>query len=194
MRFFQHTRKTKRKKKRKTKAKGKQIRSVMRTTIKKKPRKITSSIQPKHCDHLSKLYTKWENLHNTIFNHVETLSPKEIEDLQKKAADTIIKKDLDITNIKILNDFFLEHKPQAVINCAAFVGGISYGYKFPAKMLSENTKMALNLYQVSNENKVSILINLYNTGKYDDVVQKGKVLIKKFPDLKIEDQFREKIF
>jgi len=97
MRFFQHTRKTKRKKKRKTKAKGKQIRSVMRTTIKKKPRKITSSIQPKHCDHLSKLYTKWENLHNTIFNHVETLSPKEIEDLQKKAADTIIKKDLDIT-------------------------------------------------------------------------------------------------
>ena len=26
-------------------------------------------------------------------------------------------------------------------------------------MLSENTKMALNLYQVSNENKVSILIN-----------------------------------
>ena len=69
------------------------------------------------------------------------------------------KKDLDITNIKILNDFFLKHEPQAVINCAAFVGGISYGYKFPAKMLSENTKMALNLYQVSNENKVSILIN-----------------------------------
>ena len=69
------------------------------------------------------------------------------------------KKDLDITNINILNDYFLNHKPQAVINCAAFVGGISYGYKFPAKMLSENTKMALNLYQVSNENKVSILIN-----------------------------------
>ena len=69
------------------------------------------------------------------------------------------KKDLDITNIKTLNDFFLEHKPQAVINCAAFVGGISYGYRFPAKMLFENTKMALNLYQVSNENKVSKLIN-----------------------------------
>ena len=39
MRFFQHTRKTKRKKKRKTKEKRKQIRSVMRTTIKKKTTK-----------------------------------------------------------------------------------------------------------------------------------------------------------
>ena len=28
--------------------------------------------------------------------------------------------------------------------------------------------------------EVSILVNLYNTGKYDDVVQKGMVLIKKF--------------
>ena len=33
--------------------------------------------------------------------------------------------------------------------------------------------------------EVSILINLYNTGKYDDVVQKGMVLIKKFPDQEI---------
>ena len=33
--------------------------------------------------------------------------------------------------------------------------------------------------------EVSILINLYNTGKYDDVVQKGMVLIKRFPDQEI---------
>ena len=33
--------------------------------------------------------------------------------------------------------------------------------------------------------EVSILINLYNTGKYDDVVQKGRILIKKFPDQEI---------
>ena len=43
------------------------------------------------------------------------------------------KKDLDITDTEILNKFFLKHKPQAVINCAAFVGGISYGYKFQQK-------------------------------------------------------------
>ena len=82
-----------------------------------------------------------------------------IEDNEHEIIEIYGKKDLDITNAKSLNEFFLKHKPQAVINCAAFVGGISYGYKFPAKMLSENSKMALNLYKVSNENKVSILVN-----------------------------------
>ena len=33
--------------------------------------------------------------------------------------------------------------------------------------------------------EVSILVNLYNTGKYNDVVQKGMILIKKFPDQEI---------
>ena len=32
------------------------------------------------------------------------------------------------------------------------------------------------------ETQASILINLYNSKKFDEVVQKGKVLIKKFPD------------
>ena len=54
-----------------------------------------------------------------------------LEDNEYDVIEIHGKKDLDITDIKILNDFFLEHKPQAVINCAAFVGGISYGYKFP---------------------------------------------------------------
>ena len=82
-----------------------------------------------------------------------------LEDSEHELIEIQGKNDLDITNIERLNEFFLKHKPQAVINCAAFVGGISYGYKFPAKMLYENSKMALNLYQVSNENKASILVN-----------------------------------
>ena len=82
-----------------------------------------------------------------------------LEDNEHELIEIRGKNDLNITNIESLNKFFLKHKPQAVINCAAFVGGISYGYKFPAKMLYENSKMALNLYQVSNENKVTILVN-----------------------------------
>ena len=82
-----------------------------------------------------------------------------LEDNEHELIEIRGKNDLDITNIKKLNQFFINHKPQAVINCAAFVGGISYGYKFPGKMLYENSKMALNLYQISNENNVSILVN-----------------------------------
>ena len=38
------------------------------------------------------------------------------------------------------------------------------------------------------ENQASILVNLYNSKKFDEAVQKGKILIKKFPkDLSVED-------
>ena len=77
-----------------------------------------------------------------------------LEDNEHELIEIRGKNDLNITDIESLSKFFLKHKPQAVINCAAFVGGISYGYKFPARMLYENSKMAINLYQVSNENKV----------------------------------------
>ncbi len=69
------------------------------------------------------------------------------------------KKDLDITNINDLDIFFQKNKPEAVINCAAFVGGIAYGYKYSATMLSENSKMALNLYDICNKYNIKTLVN-----------------------------------
>ena len=69
------------------------------------------------------------------------------------------KESLDITKIEDLQNYVSKHKPEAIINCAAFVGGISYGYKYPARLLYENSKMALNLYEISSKNDVGILIN-----------------------------------
>ena len=69
------------------------------------------------------------------------------------------KKDLDITNINDLDIFFQKNKPEGVINCAAFVGGIAYGYKYPATMLSKNSKMALNLYDICNKYNIQTLVN-----------------------------------
>ena len=69
------------------------------------------------------------------------------------------KESLDITKIEDLQNYVSKHKPKAIINCAAFVGGISYGYKYPARLLYENSKMALNLYEISSKNDVGILIN-----------------------------------
>ena len=69
------------------------------------------------------------------------------------------KESLDITKIEDLQNFVSKHKPEAIINCAAFVGGISYGYKYPARLLYENSKIALNLYEISRKNDVGILIN-----------------------------------
>jgi len=69
------------------------------------------------------------------------------------------KESLDITKIEDLQNYVSKHKPEAIINCAAFVGGISYGYKYPARLLYENSKIALNLYEISRKNDVGILIN-----------------------------------
>ena len=69
------------------------------------------------------------------------------------------KEQVDITKYDELEKYFLKSKPDIVINCAAFVGGISYGYKYPARMLYENSMMAINLYKASQKNKVKKLIN-----------------------------------
>ena len=45
------------------------------------------------------------------------------------------KEQVDITQYHSLSKYMLENKPNIIINCAAFVGGISYGYQYPAKLL-----------------------------------------------------------
>jgi len=66
---------------------------------------------------------------------------------------------VDITKEDEFDSFIKSSKPDIVINCAAFVGGIAYGYKYPSKILNLNSKMALNLYSVLNKNNVNLLIN-----------------------------------
>ena len=69
------------------------------------------------------------------------------------------KDQVDLTEYNQLDEFIYDTKPEAVINCAAFVGGISYGYQYPAGMLYENSQMALNLYKILSTRKVKKLIN-----------------------------------
>ena len=59
------------------------------------------------------------------------------------------KEHVDITNKNELESFIKDVKPDYLINCAAFVGGVSYGYKYQSKLLEENIKMALNIYEIS---------------------------------------------
>lgn len=66
---------------------------------------------------------------------------------------------VDITNFDDLKLYLDSNNPEIVINCAAFVGGISYGFKYPAQMLLLNASMAINLYKASYENGVKKLIN-----------------------------------
>ena len=68
------------------------------------------------------------------------------------------KKDIDLLEEDKFSDYIGDVKPDIVINCAAFVGGISYGPKYPAKLLHDNSKMILNIYNTCAKHEVRKLI------------------------------------
>jgi GDP-L-fucose synthase len=54
---------------------------------------------------------------------------------------------------------FAEVKPTSVLNCAAYVGGIQFGYKHPAELFHNNLQMTLNLLEACRESGVRRLVN-----------------------------------
>jgi GDP-L-fucose synthase len=55
--------------------------------------------------------------------------------------------------------FFTENRPSKIINCAAFVGGIQFGYQHPAELFHNNLHMTLNLLEAAHLSKVQRIVN-----------------------------------
>ena len=55
------------------------------------------------------------------------------------------KKELDLTDINALDNYFINNKPDYLVNAAAKVGGIIANIKYPVDMLSVNLSIQLNL-------------------------------------------------
>ena len=66
---------------------------------------------------------------------------------------------LDLRDGKSTDEFFDELKPKFVLNCAAFVGGIQFGYKHPAELFHNNLLMTLSLLEVANRHGVKRVVN-----------------------------------
>jgi len=54
---------------------------------------------------------------------------------------------------------FEEVSPKQVLHCAAYVGGIQFGSKYPADLYHNNLQMTLNLLQACQQQGVSRLVN-----------------------------------
>lgn len=54
---------------------------------------------------------------------------------------------------------FEKEKPEYVLNCASYVGGIHFGYKHFTEIFSNNLLMAVNILEASNEFKIKRLVN-----------------------------------
>jgi GDP-L-fucose synthase len=54
---------------------------------------------------------------------------------------------------------FEKVRPQIILNCAAFVGGIQFGYKHPAELFTNNMLMTINLLEMSHNFNVQRIVN-----------------------------------
>lgn len=66
---------------------------------------------------------------------------------------------LDLRDNHATLDFFRKIRPKFVLNCAAYVGGIQFGYKHTAELFHYNLQMTLNLLEAVHKSNVHRLVN-----------------------------------
>jgi len=66
---------------------------------------------------------------------------------------------LDLRDGEATLRYFRDVRPSHVLNCAAYVGGIQFGYKHPAELFHNNLHMTLNLLEAAAAVKVARLVN-----------------------------------
>lgn len=66
---------------------------------------------------------------------------------------------VDLRNEKETIDFFNNLKPDYVLNCSAFLGGVQFGYEHAAEMFRNNMLMQLSLLEACKRSNVKRLIN-----------------------------------
>ena len=76
-----------------------------------------------------------------------------------KPIETSLSMGLDLRDSEATLQFFEEVKPDIVLNCASFVGGIQYGYKYPVDLFENNLLMNVSLLRAVRESGVKRLVN-----------------------------------
>lgn len=66
---------------------------------------------------------------------------------------------VDLTDEHQADRLFRETRPEIVLNCAAYVGGIQFGYKHQAELFRNNLRMTINLLEGSARYGIRRLVN-----------------------------------
>lgn len=56
-------------------------------------------------------------------------------------------------------DLFNSVRPTHVVNCASFVGGIQYGFKYPVEIFDNNARIIANMFEAAREAGVKRIVN-----------------------------------
>lgn len=74
-------------------------------------------------------------------------------------AGTSLSLGVDLRNKYQTFDLFEKIQPEYVLNCAAYVGGIQFGYKHAAELFTYNLEMTTNLLEACHNYKINRLVN-----------------------------------
>jgi len=74
-------------------------------------------------------------------------------------AKTSLSLGVDLTDRSTTLAYFEACRPEYVLHCAAYVGGIQFGLKHAAEMLDKNLRMSLNLLEAAHCFQVKRLVN-----------------------------------
>ncbi|MCO7188746.1 MULTISPECIES: NAD-dependent epimerase/dehydratase family protein [unclassified Pseudoalteromonas] len=66
---------------------------------------------------------------------------------------------VDLRDSEATLNLFKKVRPTYVLNCAAFVGGIQFGGKYPVDLFQNNLKMTLSLLEAANQVGVKRIVN-----------------------------------
>jgi GDP-L-fucose synthase len=90
------------------------------------------------------------------------LGKRVVRKLREQGLDpvcTSLSMGVDLRDHKQAEAFFRDEKPDILLNCAAFVGGIQFGYKYPADLFENNLLMNVNLLRAARESGVGRIVN-----------------------------------
>ncbi len=79
---------------------------------------------------------------------------------------------LDLRDAYAVEAFFKKEKPEVIMNCAAYVGGIKFNAEHEGEIFYNNTLLNLNLQEAARKYGVRKLINPIANCSYPDVAQK----------------------
>lgn len=84
---------------------------------------------------------------------------KKLKEQGKDPVITSLSLGVDLRDYQQTIDFFQEHKPDMLLNCASFVGGIQFGYKYPVDLFENNLLMNVNLLKAARESGIKRIVN-----------------------------------
>jgi len=109
-----------------------------------------------------------------VAGHTGLVGSALVRELTKNGYTNIISRtrgELDLTDQKAVEEFFVSEKPEYVFLAAAKVGGINYNKTYPADFITENLEIQTNVIKFAHANECKKLLFLGSACIYPKITQ-----------------------